>query len=144
MTEPQYWHWLVLGILLMAFEIFAPSTLFLWLGFAALVVGVLLLLFPDLSLSMQMLLFAGLAVTAVLVGRQFLRRHPIATDEPLLNHRAEQYVGRVFTLDEPVINGVGKLKVDDSTWRIAGPDVVAGTQVKIIAADGVILHFEVA
>lgn len=139
-----YWHWLVLGVLLVTVEIFAPSTFFLWLGISAAIVGLVLLVIPGLSWPIQIILFAVLAVASIILGRQYLRKRPIQTDEPLLNLRAEQYVGRIFTLEEPVVNGVGKVRVDDSTWRIAGPDVAAGSQVRIVAADGVILKFEPA
>jgi len=139
-----YWHWFVLGVLLVTLEIFAPSTFFLWLGISAALVGLVLLVIPGLSWPLQIILFAVLAVVTILVGRQYIRRRPIQSDEPLLNRRAEQYVGRVFTLEEPVVNGVGKVRVDDSTWRIAGPDIGAGAQVRITAADGVILKFEPA
>lgn len=144
MTEIVYWHWLVLGILLITVEIFAPSTFFLWLGVSAGVVGLVLLLLPGISWPIQVILFAVLAVVAIVLGRQFLKRRPIQTDEPLLNLRAEQYVGRVFTLEEPVINGMGKVRVDDSTWRIMGPDTAAGEKVIITAADGVMLQFDLA
>lgn len=139
-----YWHWLVLGVLLVTIEIFAPSTFFLWLGISAGLVGLVLLIIPGISWPIQVILFAVLAVVTIILGRQYIRRRPIQSDEPLLNRRAEQYVGRVFTLDKPVVNGVGKVRVDDSTWRIVGPDVGAGAQVRIIAADGVLLKFELA
>ncbi len=137
-----YWHWWVLGILLVTIEIFAPTTFLLWLGVAAGLVGGVLLVLPDLSWQIQLILFAVLSVVTVVVGRHYFRSHAGQTEAPLLNRRAEQYVGRVFTLDEPVVNGVGKVHVDDSTWRIAGPDLAAGSKIRIVAADGVILKFE--
>ena len=139
-----YWHWWVLGILLVTLEIFAPSTFFLWLGISAGIVGVVMLALPEMSWELQLILFALLAVATIFAGRRYFRRNPIQTDKPLLNRRAEQYVGRVFTLEEPVINGIGKVHVDDSTWRVSGPDLPAGEQVKVVAADGVILKVEPA
>lgn len=137
-----YWHWWVLGILLVTLEIFAPSAFFLWLGISAGIVGVVMLAIPEMSWELQLILFALLAVIAIFAGRRYFRRNPIQTENPLLNRRAEQYIGRVFTLKEPVVNGVGKVHVDDSTWRVSGPDLPAGEQVKVIAADGVILKIE--
>jgi len=75
----------------------------------------------------------------VLVGRAWLRRRPIETDHPTLNRRGEQYVGRRFTLDEPIVNGVGKLRVDDTTWKIMGDDLPAGSQVTVTGVDGTVL-----
>ena len=50
-----YWHWLVLGLLLVVGEIFIPSFTILWFGLGALVVGLVELLIP-MSLSVQILL----------------------------------------------------------------------------------------
>lgn len=144
MTDIVYWHWLVLGVLLITVEIFAPSTFFLWLGISAGLVGLLLLVLPGMTWPIQLILFAVFAVVIIVIGRQFLQRRPVQSDEPLLNKRAEQYVGRVFTLEEPVVNGMGKVRVDDSTWRIMGPDTAAGEKVIITAADGVMLEFDLA
>lgn len=59
-----------------------------------------------------------------------------------VNRRGEQYVGRRFTLDQPIVNGDGKLRIDDSVWRVAGEDMAAGTIVRVVGADGVILKVQ--
>jgi membrane protein implicated in regulation of membrane protease activity len=80
-------------------------------------------------------------VVTVLAYRRF-RAPPAETDQPTLNRRGASYVNRNFTLTEPIVNGVGKLRVDDSQWRISGPDVAAGTQVRVVAVDGTTLQVE--
>jgi membrane protein implicated in regulation of membrane protease activity len=137
-----YWHWLIAAVVLVTLEIFMPSTFFLWLGVAAGVVGAMLWLIPDMSWEVQLVLYAVLSVLSIVIGRMFFKRWPIKTDEPLLNKRGHQYVGRVFTLSEPVVNGVGKVRVDDSTWKIEGNDTPAGVRVRITGVDGTILKFE--
>jgi membrane protein implicated in regulation of membrane protease activity len=52
-----YWHWLVFGMLLIGFEIFIPSFTALWFGLGALIIGGVLLLYPDLSLVLQLVLW---------------------------------------------------------------------------------------
>ena len=69
-------------------------------------------------------------------------RHPTETDQPRLNRRGEQYIGRTFTLDEPIVNGLGKIRVDDSTWKIEGGDCAAGTRITVVGVDGVVLKVE--
>ena len=54
--EMLYWHWLVLGLLLIVAEIFVPSFTILWFGLGALVVGVLALM-VKMSFSVQVLLW---------------------------------------------------------------------------------------
>ncbi|MCP5366220.1 MAG: NfeD family protein [Hyphomicrobiales bacterium] len=134
-----FWHWLILALALGVLEMFAPGVLFLWLGIAAAITGLALLAIPSMSWEAQFLVFAGLSFAAVVAGRMWLRRRPIATDHPKLNRRGEQYVGRRFTLDEPIVNGVGKLRVDDTTWKITGDDLPAGSRVTVTGVDGTVL-----
>jgi len=135
-----FWVWLVAGLGLLILEAFAPGAIFLWLGISALVVGVLAWLVPSTSWEIEFVVWGVLSVITVLAWRRF--RPAPATDQPLLNRRGESYVGRVFTLSEPVVNGVGKLRVDDGQWRIAGDDAPAGAQVKVVGVDGTTLRVQ--
>ncbi|MDF1530326.1 MAG: NfeD family protein, partial [Sedimenticola sp.] len=69
----------------------------------------------------------------------YLVKNPTKSDQPRLNRRGEQYIGRIFTLSEPMVNGQGKIKVDDSIWKISGADCPAGARVKVVDVDGVVL-----
>ncbi len=138
----DFWHWWVIAVVLVILEIFSPGVFFLWMGIAAGVVGVLLYAVPDISWQQQVLAFAVLSVSSIALGRMLLNRRPIATDQPTLNRRGEQYVGRVFTLEAPIVNGQGKISVDDSTWKINGADCAVGTRVRVTGVDGVVLLVE--
>ena len=141
LLEPAYWNWLVLGVALMAVEAIVPGFFFLWMGVAALLVGLLLAIAPGLDGAWQVLLFAVLSVGSIVAWRLWLRRSPTRTADPLLNRRGHQYVGRVFTLDTPVVNGHGKIRVDDSTWKVVvEQDCPAGTRLRIVGVDGVVLR----
>lgn len=136
------WHWWMAAIVMMTLEVFAPGVFFMWLGLAAGIVGIISWLIPDIAWEWQVLAFAFLAVVSALLGRKWLELHPIASDQPFLNRRGEQYIGRTFTLSEPIVNGLGKIVVDDSTWRIQGTDCPAGAMVKVSGVDGVVLIVE--
>ena len=140
----EFWHWLVLGVVLATIEVFAPGIFFLWLGISAGVVGIIIWIVPDLDWQWQLLLFAGLSIASVVIARRYLTRHPLESDEPNLNLRGHQYVGRTFTLQEPVVNGQGKIRVDDSTWKITCEDCEAGTKILISGVDGVVLRAKIA
>ena len=140
----EFWHWLVLGVVLAIIEVFAPGAFFLWLGISSAIVGSVLWLMPGISWELQLLFFAILSVASVVVARRYLTAHPLETDLPNLNQRGQQYVGRVFTLIEPVVNGQGKIRVDDSTWKITCADCEAGTKVIINGAEGVVLSAAIA
>lgn len=142
MEDVTFWHWWVLAITLVILEVFAPGAIFLWLGVAAGVVGFILLLIPSVSWEWQLLIFSVISVLSIVLWRKYQKGHPTETDQPRLNRRGEQYVGRTFTLDEPMKNGLGKIRVDDTTWKISGEDCDGGTKVTVTGVDGVLLKIE--
>lgn len=142
LDQIDYWHWLVVAVVLVVLEIFSPGVFFMWLGVAAAVVGGVLWLLPELSWQTQFVLFALLSVVSIAVVRAVLARHPIASDEPTLNRRGEQYIGRTLVLSEAIENGVGRVHVDDTLWRVAGVDAPAGTRVRVTGVDGAVLKVE--
>ena len=144
LEQIEFWHWWVLAAVLMAVEVFAPTTLFLWMGISAGAVGLLVLVANDIGWEIQILLFAVISVVSVVAWRQYARLHPASSDDPLLNRRAEQCVGRLFSLEEPIVNGRGRVKVDGIFWKIEGDDLEAGNRVKVVGTDGVILKVEEA
>ncbi|MEO6841404.1 MAG: NfeD family protein [Bradyrhizobium sp.] len=130
------WNWLVFGIILMALELVAPGVFLFWLGLAALLVG-LLSFVVHLAWQSQILMFAVFAAAAVPLWRRVARSNTaVSKSNPFLNKRADALVGRVFTLEKPIIDGSGTVRIDDTIWRVAGPDVPAGSRVKIVQADG--------
>ena len=137
-----YWDWFIAGLVLVILEIFAPGAVFLWLGIAAGVVGAVVFFAPGLDWKIQFTLFAVLSVVSIVVSRRYLKRRPLETDHPDLNRRGAQYVGRDFILDAALSGGRGRLKVDDSTWRVEGPDLPAGAKVRVTAVKGATLQIE--
>jgi inner membrane protein len=137
------WNWLIFGVLLMALELLAPGIFLFWLGLAAFLVGMLSFIITP-SWQLQVLMFAVLAAAAVPIWRRVAQQKPGANPNPFLNRRTDALVGRVFTLDRPIIDGNGIVRVDDTVWRVSGPDVEAGTKVKVVKADGVSLTVDVA
>jgi hypothetical protein len=130
------WNWLVFGILLMALELAAPGVFLFWLGLAAFLVGLLSFAVHP-SWQAQILMFAVFAAAAVPLWRRVARsNHSASRSNPFLNKRADALVGRVFTLEKPIIDGCGTVRIDDTVWRVAGPDTPAGNRVKIVQADG--------
>ncbi|MEA2779001.1 MAG: inner membrane protein [Rhodospirillaceae bacterium] len=140
----QFWYWWILAAVLAGIEALAPGMFFIWFGLAAALVGFASAVFPGLGWQWQGVLFAVLAVATVVLVRLYLHRHPTATDDPALNRRGERYLGRLFLLETPIINGRGSIKVDDSIWRAAGPDLPLGRRVKVVGIEGSILKVEAA
>jgi inner membrane protein len=89
------------------------------------------------SWQVQILMFAVFAAAAVPLWRHIARSGTAASkSNPFLNKRADALVGRVFTLEKPIIDGAGTVRIDDTIWRVAGPDAPAGSRVRIVRADG--------
>ncbi len=133
------WNWLIAGVILMALELIAPGVFLFWLGLAALLTGVVSFTFTP-AWQVQILMFAVFAAIAVPVWRRLARSNASdSADSPFLNKRADALVGRVFTLEKPIIDGTGTVRIDDTIWRVAGPDAPAGSRVRIVQADGAML-----
>jgi inner membrane protein len=139
----DFWHWWIFAVALIILEILAPSFFALWLAIAAFVTGLALFLMPELQWQTQIFMFAVLSVISIIAWRRYYAKNPIETDQPMLNRRGEQYIGRVITLKMPIEDGQGKVQVDDSTWKIEGDDCVAGTKVKIVGVDNVVFQVEI-
>ena len=136
--------WAALTLALFAAEALAPGAFMLWMGFAAALVTVGVLLVPGTSLLLQAAAFVVLSFVSIQVYRTWFRRADRGSDQPLLNRRAEQLVGRVVTLDQPIAGGRGRAKIDDAFWVVSGPELPAGTAVRVVAADGMTLKVQPA
>ncbi len=144
LEQLTYWHWFIIAALLIILEVFAPGAFMLWIGIAAGVVGATLYFVPSMTWEYQFMLFSIAAVGSIIAWRSYRRNNPITTDEPTLNRRGSQYIGRTFTLEAPITNGIGKIRVDDSTWKIEGADCPAGSKVKVVGIDNTVLRVETA
>ena len=142
MSEVLFWHWWILAGLLMVLEVVAPGVFLLWLGIAAAITGLIAYVVPTMDWQWEGLIFALLSIVTVWGWRSYQRRNPTETDLPMLNRRGEQYVGRRLSLDQPIVNGRGQVKVDDSTWRVEGADLPAGTAIVVTGVKGTILVVE--
>lgn len=140
--QVSFLHWWILAAALIALETLLPGTFMIWFGIAAAAMGVVLIALPGLGWEYQLMAFAILAGLAALGGRLWYRRHPQASDQPLLNQRGRQVVGQVLTLDAPIKDGQGRAKLADTTWKIAGPDLPAGAKVRVVDVDGIVLRVE--
>jgi len=129
------WSWLILGGLLLAIEVLAPGVFMLWLGLAAMITGVLTLLF-SLGPQAQLIVFSIASLASVFIGRKFFAGNNNPTDQPLLNERGDQLIGKTFTVIKAIEHGSGKIKIGDTVWSANGPDAKIGTQVNVVSVDG--------
>lgn len=133
------WSWMLLGFVLLGLEILVPGVFLLWIGIAAILTGTLSLQVWEMAFwtwQVQVLVFLLLSLVSAYVGRRILGARGGISEEPLLNRRAEQLVGRTATLGEPITEGYGRMKIGDTLWRVRGPDLPVGARVKVIDVSG--------
>jgi hypothetical protein len=138
-----FWDWFILAAVLLLIEVMAPGTFMLWLGLSAFLVG-LISFFVDWGWQYQLVAFAVFAIAAIPLWRRLGTHASAPTDQPFLNRRADAFVGRVFTLEKPIVGGNGTVGIGDTVWRISGPDCPAGSRVRVAAVDGATLRVEPA
>jgi inner membrane protein len=136
------WGWLVAALVLAGFEMAVPGAFLIWLAGAAAVTGVLTGLL-GLGWQVQLPLFAVLAIISIVLGRAYLKRNPIKTDDSGLNRRGDRMTGQVVEVIEAIVRGQGKVKVGDSPWIATGLDAPVGAKVRIIAVKSSILQVEI-
>jgi membrane protein implicated in regulation of membrane protease activity len=135
------WAWVVAGLVLLGLEILAPGNVLVWFGVAAILTG-LFEFVTDFGWQANFLLFAALSIVLVIVGRRYFARRGSVSEQPFLNQRANALVGQRHVLAEPLVGGQGRIRIDDTTWRITGPDLPSGTRVRVARADGAVLTVE--
>ena len=136
--------WAVLALLLIAAETLAPGAFLLWMGLAAAAVFLGVLLVPGIPVLAQAAAFVVLSFVTIQVYRKWFRKAARQSDQPLLNRRAAQAIGRVAELDQAIDRGRGRIRLDDAFWTVEGPDLPAGTPVRVIAVDGMVLKVQEA
>lgn len=142
MSNVSHWIWLVGGVLLCAAELLAPGVFLLWIGFAAITVGLVQFLAP-LSLEWSLIAFGALAIVYALIGRRVYGGLE-TTSGDVLHRRTEALIGRELTLVDPIVDGEGRAKVQDSVWRVRGPAAPAGARVRVVGIEpgGAVLRVE--
>lgn len=129
------WNWFIVAVALFALESVVPGVHFVWFGVAAVIVGALGLTI-DIAWEWQLITFAIISCITVFFARRYASPDVSQSDEPDLNARALQYVGRVVTVEEAIADGRGKVRVGDTVWNALGSDAPQGSRVRITGTDG--------
>ncbi len=142
MFKVVFWYWWALAAALLVCEMMLPGVVFLFLAIGAAVAGAMLLIAADVSLEVQLVVFAVVSVVSAISLRRYLRGlQPVGST---LNARGESLVGQTFVLDQPILGGRGRIKLGDGSWSVTGPDMVAGAKVRVAAVSGAELRVEPA
>ena len=140
LSGQAHWVWIGVGILLCAMEMVAAGVFLLWFGLAAIATGILLTIIP-MSAVWSLVVFAILSVGSVIAGWKFYGARTSDDEQPFLNRRAEAMIGKNYILAQPITGGVGSITINDTSWRVNGLDMPAGTRIKVIGVvDAMVLQ----
>jgi inner membrane protein len=130
--------WFAVAVLLFILETIVPGIHFLWFGVAAAIVGVIALVVP-MAWQVQLIVFSAVAIVSVFLVRRSGSGTNAKTDEPALNVRGAQYIGRLVLVEDPIHNGRGRVRVGDTIWVAEGEDAAAGSEVEVTGVNGTVL-----
>jgi membrane protein implicated in regulation of membrane protease activity len=138
----QWWTWFVLGTLLLAIELFAIDAQFflIFIGAAAIVVGLIGMLGINLPVGLQWVLFAGLSIAALATMRRQIyakiRSRPLASVDTDVNQRVR------ITEELPPGKSM-RVEYRGTAWtalNVGKQPIPAGQDVRIESVDGLTLH----
>lgn len=140
----DYWHWFSIGGVLIIIEILSPTFFFLWPGMACILVGALRYFYPAMDFNTQLIIAAVATLICSFIWRIYYKKFPQHSDDPALNKRAAQMIGRTCILIDPIENGRGRASIADSAWIVRGPDSPVGSVMKVSGVEGTALVVEKA
>ncbi|PIE45024.1 MAG: hypothetical protein CSA45_04475 [Gammaproteobacteria bacterium] len=139
--EPFFYNWLILGAVLLIIEVVSFTLLFFWLAIAAFVMAGISFIIPHMSLTAHLWTFAIVSVVCMVAWHRLFKKNQDSIGDKRMNNRAQRYIGRTADVAQPIINGHGKIRIDDSLWRVeCDTDLPVGRTVEVIATDGVVLQ----
>ena len=142
LNNMEYWHWWGIGFVFLILEILIPGFILIWFGTAAFIVGVFVMAMP-LSIQAQLVIWSIFSIGSILAWRYWRKKYPPIEPTNTLNQRGYDFIGRRFTLEEDVINGFVKIKIDDSTWKVElEDDLKKGDKIVITGIDSTVLTAE--
>ncbi len=132
--SPYFW-WIVAGLLLLA-EMIMPGVFMIWLAVAAALTAVVQMIF-HFEWTTDVIIFAIFAVASVAASWRIVSKSWVTkSDQPHLNQSHQAFVGKSYPLEKAIVDGHGKIKVDDRIWDVQGPDMPKGAQVKVTGVEG--------
>ena len=137
------WNWLILAVALFVLETIIPGVHFLWFGLAAVLVGGITLSANELGIGfswpLQLITYGVFSMATVFIIRRYFKSDAKESDQPNLNVRGQQYIGRTYVVEEAIQGGRGRIRVADTLWTAEGDDAPIGAKVTVTKVNGTVL-----
>lgn len=144
----QWWHWLAFGLVLIGAELLVPSFTIFWFGLGAILTGLMVLLFPELSLAGQLVLFGVFSVAWTIFWFRILKPRMIdrslagMSGEAILGEQAFVIKGTLSPQDKGRIRFTVPL-LGSEEWTCRCEETLqAGDQVRVSGMVGHVLTVE--
>ena len=135
--------WWIAGLSLLVLEVVLPGVYLLFFAIAALIVGTNVFFLGGsgwFGWQQQVVAFIVLSIVSIMIGRNWYGARNVVDEPDRLNKRTARLVGRDAVLSEAIVNGRGRVAIDDGWWSVSGTDLPKGRRVRIVDADGSVLR----
>jgi hypothetical protein len=137
--NPEWWHWIVGGIVLVLAELVIPSFFIVWFGLGALLVGLLALAF-DLSLTAQLATWTLASLAMVFLWFRVFKQSFVKTRAGTADGEAIGEIGLLVGAVAPFERGKVRFQrpvLGSDEWVcLADTAIAAGERVKVVAVEG--------
>lgn len=142
LNELNYWHWFILGLLLLILEAFGAAGFVLGAAIGSLLTGIIVWISGGMSWEAQVMLGAILATVCSIVYWRFFKAELQESDRPELNQKTAQFIGRKLTLQKD-IDFEGRIQIGDTFWRVKSESSLKeGDVVEVISVDETTLNIQ--
>ena len=135
-----WWHWVVLGIALMLLELAVPAFFLLWFGLGAVIVGVLLAAFPEMSLAFQFATWTLSSLFFIWLWFKVFKPNVHRTRAGMSKGSLVGEIGLVTKEIRPYEKGQIRFQkpiLGDEVWEsIADQEIKVGERVRVLDVEG--------
>ena len=139
----EWWHWMIVGIALVLFELAVPAFFLIWFGLGALVVGLIALITP-IPLGGQIAIWIAASITFIALWVKIFRAHVHRTRIGLSTGQFAGELGLVTRDIKPFQRGQIRFQkpiLGSEAWEaIANEEIAAGERVRVLDVEGQILR----
>lgn len=140
LLQPLWWHWIIAGVLLTLAELAIPAFYIIWFGLGALLVGLCLLLAPELAVTIQVILWILASVGMTVLWFQVFRHSTTRTRSGTASGEVIGETGLLVAAIEPYAKGRVRFQrplLGSDEWVcLADENIAAGERVRVIAVEG--------
>lgn len=141
--EISWWHWIVLGIVLVLTELAVPAFVLIWFGLGAVIVGLLMLVLPSIGITAQVFLWTVASIAMTLLWFKVFRMRGFRTRSGMSDAHVLGEVGVLARDVEPFGRGSVRFQkplMGSESWDcISDETIKANERVKVVAMEGHLL-----